>query len=217
MGKINNRIYLKSSKIGSLHELFHFFVENTIFFKWTFFKNRPRSSYLLIRSILINTLVYAAYYMLFSHVKFLIMGIDVDPVLLFSGSTFLGYWVMSQSFHQKCNYLSTLYNDSIKADAQGKEREASMLKLNFSMQLLTMDLWGHRLYSWILAETLEEAASWAITHSKIEGEDLTSFTHKLNRGELSTGEVRNILLLRLQDHSHASTEGQEKVRHLKAV
>lgn len=206
MDKINERLYFKSSKINSLHESFHYLVENAVFFKWTFFKNRPRSSYLLTRALFINSLVFTIYYSIFSHIKFLIMGIDVDPILLFSGTTAIGYWAMSQSFHRKCNFLSNLYNDAIKADAKGDLREAQMLKLNFSMQLLTMDLWGHRLFSWVLSETLEEAVSWGYSTNKLTEGDYQSFCKELNHSQISTGQARNILLMRLKEISKSSKD-----------
>ncbi len=73
---------------------------------------------------------------------------------------------MSNAFGNKCNYLSTMYNDIIKEHAEGKDEAAKILACNLSAQLLTMDLWGHRLYSWVFIETLEEAAKWSIDHKK---------------------------------------------------
>ncbi len=213
MKKPSKRLFLKGSKIRGFHEAFHFCVENFIFFKWTFFKNRPRSSFLLTRSLLINTLVYGAYYTLFSHLKFLVMGIDIDPVLLFTGSTALGYWAMSRDFHQRSQYLSSLYNEVIKAEAKGNEREALMLKLSFSSQLLTMDLWGHRLYSWVLADAIEEAYSW---NAKSETPLPSDFIDKLNSGKLSSGEVRNLLIQRLQVLSKSPASVDQR-QHLKVV
>lgn len=210
---ISKRLFLKGSATKGFHEAVHYLVENIIFHKWTYFKNRPRSTFLLVRSLLINAQVYAAYYVLFSHVKFLIMGIDVDPVLLFSGSTFIGYWAMSHSFHQKCNYLSSLYNEALKVSATDRSNETLMLKLNFSIQLLTTDLWGHRLYSWMLSDTLLEVIHWAQETQQI---DPHAYINKLNAGQVSSSEVRDLLLLRVKSLMQ-NAEGKARPNHLRAV
>lgn len=188
------RLYLKESAITNAYEFIHKFAENFIFFRWTYFKNRPRSTFLLIRSIMINGLIFGAYYKLFSHFNFLLMGVDVNPVLLFSASTFLGYWSMSSNFGQKTNYLSQLYNDLVKYDFQGDSNGLLLLKLNFCAQLLTMDLWGHRLYSWVFVDTLELAAKWNIEKQKCGFNSFEEYEEVSASGKLTVSMARNMIL-----------------------
>ena len=57
-----------------------------------------------------------------------------------------------------------------------------------------MDLWGHRLSSWILTETLTEAAKCYIEHHKSDFNDLEDFVDKTNKGQLAVGVARNMIL-----------------------
>jgi hypothetical protein len=93
------RLYLAHSKSENIYDFFHTFVENFVFFRWVYFKNRPRSTFLIFRSVMINSLIFGAYYYFFSHFKFLLMGVDINPVLVYSGAIFMGYWSMTSSFH----------------------------------------------------------------------------------------------------------------------
>jgi hypothetical protein len=202
---LNVRIYFKSSKISNAYELFHLFAENFIFFRWMFFKNRPRTTYLLVRSTMVNTMVFATYYAFFSKIKFLFMGIDVDPLLLYAGGVIIGYWFMSWTFGQKAVYLSNLYNDIIKEQGHGNHHTARMLSVNLAVQLLTLDLWGHRLYSWMLSETLEHAVQWAVQskHQVVKGFDsFDDFVERANKGKLRIGEARSVLLVYQQHLAH---------------
>lgn len=194
--QLNSRLYLKESLINKIHEVAHKLIENFAFFKWMFFKNRPRSSYLLVRSVLVNTLIFGTYYLIFSNIQFLLMGIEVDPILLFVTGVTLGYWNMSASFSSKSQYLSSLYNDIVKYKGGEHQYTAKMLSCNFVAQLLTMDLWGHRLYSWLLVETLTESAQWAINQTD-EYSQFTSFENFVevaNSGKLDVGVARNIVI-----------------------
>ena len=67
-----------------------------------------------------------------------------------------------------------------------------MMRLNLSMQLLTMDLWGHRLYSWILAESLYDAAYWSIEYKKSNYESIEQFVDIVNQQKLEVGEARSL-------------------------
>ncbi len=206
MNKLNHRLYFRESKLSSYYELFHKFAENFIFFRWMYFKNRPRTTFLMMRSVLVNSLAFSAYYYLFSHFDFLIMGIEVDPVLLYFGACTVGYWNMSWNFFQKCNYLSSMYNDIIKLCSKTQGLEAQMLRINFSMQLLTMDLWGHRLYSWILNETLEETFEWAIQNKTVSFKNMNEFYEVANNKKLEISVARSALLDYLQHLSHMATK-----------
>lgn len=141
MKSLNIKLVLRESKISSAYELFHKVTENLVIFNWIFFKNRPRSSFLILRSFLINAVIFGLYYVIFSNINFIFMGVEIEPLLLFAGSVSVSYWVMSWNFAQKTNYLSTLYNDIIKHQAHD-DKAWKVLACSFSAQLLTMDLWG---------------------------------------------------------------------------
>ena len=105
MKSLNIKLVLSESKISSAYELFHRVIENLVIFNWIFFKNRPRLSFLILRSFLINTVVFGLYYVIFSNINFIFMGMEIEPLLLFAGSVSLSYWVMAWSFFSK-NELS---------------------------------------------------------------------------------------------------------------
>ena len=161
---LNLRIYLADSKISGLHEVFHKAFENLVFFRWMFFKNRPRSTFILFRSFLITGIFCCLYYAVFSNFKFIVIGVDVDPVLIFGFMGIVGYWQMLKGFYDKNNYCSNLYNEVVKERARGHHQSADLLSTNLSVQLLIMDLWSHRIYSSTFVEFLEKAIEF--THSK---------------------------------------------------
>lgn len=207
--RLNSRLYFKESSLSNVYELFHKFAENFLFFRWIFFKNRPRTTFLLVRSILVSSLVFGAYYSIFSSIDFFIMGIDVNPFLLFTASFIVGYWHMSDKFGKKSLYLANLYNEVVRYKSKGDNKTANILALNFSTQLLTMDLWGHRLYSWLLSESLEQAASW---HCEKSGSSYEEFLDLANSGKLSVSHARNILISYMQKLNSTNENN-----HLKAM
>lgn len=193
--ELNYRIYLKESSLNNFYEVFHKFAENFIFFKWMFFKNRPRTTFLLLRASLVNALVFGLYYALFSNIQFLLLGIELDPILFFATGCVIGYWNMSSSFAQKTNYLSQMYNDVIKELGHHNHTTSKILACNFTTQLLTMDMWGHRLYSRLFIKTLSEAAHWSI--EKKQHHSFTSFAefvHAANTGKLEVSIAREMIL-----------------------
>jgi len=213
--ELNSRIYLKESPLSNPYEVFHKFAENFIFFRWMFFKNRPRSTFLMIRAILVNTLIFGAYYALFSNIKFLLMGIEVDPILLYTAGCILGYWNMSFSFSSKCNYLSTMYNDIIKEQSKGNIKSAEILSCNFVTQLLTTDLWAHRLYSWVFIETLTTAIKWDIENKEDhQFKSWAEFVEVANSGKLEIAVARNMVV---NYQRHLSSPKMAKVLDYKSA
>lgn len=193
MKKLNVKLVLRESRMSSPYELFHKVTENFVLFKWMFFKNRPRSTFLLVRSFLVNTVIFGGYYLLFSSLNFIFMGVEVEPLLLFAGSVSVGYWVMSYNFSQRSNYMSQMYNEVVKHQSTNHEAW-KILACNFAAQLLVMDLWGHRLYSWVLVRTLEEAAAWSISHKIVDFENFDQFVDATNQGKLEVGVARHMVL-----------------------
>jgi hypothetical protein len=209
MKTLDLKVHLKESKLTSPYEFFHKLTENFVLFRWVYFKNRPRSTFLLLRSLLVNSFIFGAYYLVFSNINFIFLGVEVAPVLLFAGSVSFGYWVMSWSFSQKANYLSSMYNDLVKVQAQNHP-SWKILACNFTAQLLIMDFWGHRLYSWVFTNTLLEAAAWNIENNKSTFKSVEEFVDYTNVGKLEVGVARNMVLSYQQhllsqinsEHSH---------------
>jgi len=197
MDQLKKVINFKESPASGAYEIFHKIAENFIFFRWVYFKNRPRTTFLLIRSCLITGLLFNTYYTLFSHFRFILMGIDIHPVLFFATMAIIGYWKMCDSFYEKSNYCSNLYNEIYREIGHGNWDSSRILSINFSGQLLTLDLWGHRIYSKIFIETLNDAIFWASTQGGNEdylrGKQIEDFIELANKGELAINEVRNLL------------------------
>ena len=123
------------------------------------------------------------------------MGIKIDPVLLFVGAWVAGYWNMTRAFGGKCNYLSNMYNDIIKEYGKDNHQVAKLLSLNFVSQLLTMDLWSHRLYSWVFISTLSEAAKWSIENTEnYPYVSYEEFIEVANNGKLEVSIARNMVM-----------------------
>lgn len=211
MSRLNKRIYLCSSKVSKPHEFFHFILENFLMLKLTYFKNRPRTNFLLIRSFLITTIYFLAYYQFVSHLKFLFMGVHVDPVFLFSAIGIAGYFVMCHSFYQKSNYCLNLYNKIVEKQAEGHQNVANALSVNLANQLLSLDLWGHRVFGQFFSSTLEMALKaledGLYQHELPEGVD--GLVAKINKGDATIAELR-LLLWSYQDFlTHKTTEVQK--------
>lgn len=191
---INQRIYLRSSKVSGLHESFHFFLENFLLLKFVFFKNRPRNNYLLIRSFLLTALYFGAYYQFVSRFQFIFLGIDVDPILLFSATGIIGYFAMTFFFSQKSNYCFNLYNRIIEEQARGEYKVADALACNLAGQLLSLDLWGHRIFGKFFTETIQNAVN--LYHEgklKWDGEESAEeLAKKINGGEARIGDLRKL-------------------------
>lgn len=204
---LNYRIYLSESKIKNIFELLHKVFENLVFFRWIFFKNRPRSTFLLTRAFLITSVFCFCYLLFKSRFNFFIMGLDIDPVLVFFFMGILGYWNMLKGFYDKNNYCSNLYNEIIKEKARGHQKSSKILSLNLSSQLLAMDLWAHRIYSPSFVKNLEEAIIFCYSEQnkyfKPKFKSLEECFQAANNKKLNVGDARNILLSHqyyLEDH-----------------
>lgn len=193
MVSLGNRIYLRESKINSFYEVFQWLYENFIFFRWIYFKNRPRSNFLLARSFLMVGVLFSFYYGLISNIKLLILGIDVDPVILFVTMSVVSYWYMAFSFQGKTNYLSTEYNRILTEWGAGNSYTAKLLAVNLSTQVLSLDLWGHRIYGPLFVRTLEEAIEFRYRENKESQLSKADLVKRIQAGELRVNEARSLL------------------------
>jgi hypothetical protein len=188
-----SRIYLNQSKVANLWEFVHFFIENFVLMRFMYFKNRPRNTYLLFRAFISTGAIFLSYYLLFSSLEFIVFGIDVEPILLFAGFGTLGYWNMYATFQKKCEYASGLFNDFIKEQAKDQLKVADRLALNLSIQLLYLDLWGHRMYTDVMLSTIEKAASY-MSQNFPDKFDEREVALKLHSKNMRVGELRYLLI-----------------------
>jgi hypothetical protein len=185
------RIYLKESKNQNVSDWFHWGLENFALFRFMFFKNRPRNSFLLIRAALITGAIFSVYYSVFSSLNLVLFGIDVEPFLIFTTFATLGYWNMYFIFTQKSQYASNLYNEVIKEYGSGNQDSAELMAINFTNQLINMDLWGHRMYGPMFISNMEKAIDYHYTtETRLETkEDLYL---RISKGKLRVSEARGL-------------------------
>ena len=197
-------VFLSDGKIKSLSELVNVAFEYLIFFRWSYFKNRPRGNLLLLRALLIVGFFGAAYYQLVSDFDLVLGGIEIDPVIAMFAGVVIGYWKMTDVFHKKSETCVRLYHDYLKAMSKGHEREGEILFNNFAMQILTVDLWAHRSFRVHFARALEEALKVCF-EEKYQTEDAQAllkemkihsqveFMEHINRGRLYARQARRLL------------------------
>ena len=79
-------IYLRETRPSGFMEFIHHFMEFAVFFRWSFFKNRPRGNYLMFRSFIQVTIFATIYYNLFNSFEMVLEGIEIDGrfVVIFS-------------------------------------------------------------------------------------------------------------------------------------
>jgi hypothetical protein len=144
---------------------------------------------------MVTGVIFGLYYSIFSSLDFLIFGVEVEPALLFVAFSTVGYWNMYYSFQQKCSYVNGLYNEVIKEHASGSRESANLMAVNFASQLMSMDLWSHRMYSEIFNQVLDDSINYAFdatNENKIEDEKKDSFIKRLENGDVRVGEMRLI-------------------------
>ncbi len=220
---MNNQgpFYFSQSKVKGFGEFVHWTIENLFLFRFTFFKNRPRNSYLLIRAFMVTGIIFGLYYSVFSSLDFLIFGVEVEPALLFVAFSTIGYWNMYYSFQQKCAYVNGLYNEVIKEYATGNRTSANLMSVNFASQLMSMDLWSHRMYSEIFNQVLEDSVNYAFSKdnsNRITNESQDQFEERLTNGQVRVGEMRMIFFsYKRYLYQACLNEGEESKRHLKAI
>lgn len=185
-------IRMKETPISGFQDFINWFIEYFLFYRWIFFKNRPRVNFLLLRSLMIVGTWFLLYYFFFSSIELLIVGIDVDPVIILGLCVVFGFWGMSHTFAQKSVDCLHLYNDYLKEFASGDLKVANLLATSLSLQLLMVDLYAHRNFTWLFAKTLKEAI----------GDDEVNIK-KFDEGQMSVREARFIL----QDHLKSLMQG----------
>jgi hypothetical protein len=186
-------VVLSESKIETFQDLLNILFEYLIFFKWIYFKNRVRGNLFFLRSILMVLTFALLYFKFFASFNLVIMGVDIDPVIAFGGAIVINYWAMVQSFASKSVLCLNVYNDVLKAYGAKNIVAAELLRNSLALQVVTVDMWGHRLFSPMFISAIKSALRESYGRKPSEFEALVLFVNKFKNGKITPRQIRLIL------------------------
>jgi hypothetical protein len=196
---IKSPVLLSEGKVESLSDFVNLTFEYAIFFRWIYFKNRPRGNLLLVRALLVVGMLASLFYFFFHDFGLVLEGIEIDPIIAFTAGVALAYWDMIKVFHWKSEACGTIHLEMIKEGGQGRTQTARTLSNSLSIELLTLDMWAHRKYRQLFSRNLHRAVEHAYSKNskKIEGmtlpEKIGDLYKKINAGHLQAKEARLLL------------------------
>lgn len=159
-------VKLSEGSIEGFHDLLNLFLEYFVFFRWIYFKNRPRGNLLFLRSILVVGTYSSIYYYFFGSFTLVLEGIEVDSIICFAGAIVFGYSNMLSVFHRKSDSCTKLYVQMVSQSTEGNDKAAQLLANTLCLQLLTLDLWAHRMFRRIFSSYLQKAIDYTYKHNK---------------------------------------------------
>lgn len=186
--------------IKGVQGFLNWFIEYFLFYRWIYFKNRPRVNFLLLRSLMIVGTWFGLYYAFFSSFELLVIGVDLDPVILLGIFVAIGFFAMSNAFAKKSVDCLHLYNEYLRAFAQGEYNVAKMLATSLALQLIMVDLYAHRNFSWLFSKVMLEA----LGHNELALENFKA-------GKMPICEARSLLQQFLQSQMDKLGEGKSLV------
>jgi hypothetical protein len=184
---------LSESKIETFQDLLNIVFEYLIFFKWIYFKNRVRGNLFFLRSILMVLTFALIYFKFFASFNLVIIGVDIDPVIAFGAAIVINYWAMVQSFAGKSVLCLNVYNDVLKAYGSKNIIGAQLLRNSLALQVVTVDMWGHRLFSPMFISAIKSALIEYYTRKPQEMSTLILFVSAFKEGRVTPRQVRLIL------------------------
>lgn len=199
VSKINSPVVLSEGRIENFPDLLNLILEYAVFFRWIYFKNRPRGNLFLFRSLLVVSFFASIYFLAFGDFGLVLEGIEIDPVVAFAGAVVFGYWNMLNVFHRKSEACSQIYLEMIKNANSGKDINSRLLCNTLCLELLTLDLWAHRMYKSLFARNLSRAVdvAYAKKMSQIGAvqlpENKSHFLDFINKGQLQAKDARTLL------------------------
>ena len=197
--KVTSNILLSEGPIEGATDLVNFTLEYLIFFRWIYFKNRPRVNLLLVRTIMIIGLFAFAFFQVVSDFSLVLAGIEIDPVIALFIAVVVGFWNTTNTFYNKASSCNEVYLSYLSAITEDNYRKIFVLRNALALQLLTLDLWAHRLYRSLFAADIEAAIKYAflekIPSDYIDtNQDMDDFIENtVNKGKLKLSQARWLL------------------------
>ncbi len=180
-------VKLRESRPKTFPGLLDMVFEYIVFYRWIYFKNRPRGNLLLLRALLSVSFFFAIYFQFFGNIRLVLSGIEIDPAILWLVCVVGGYWNMLSVFHQKSAHCSRIYQEILKEVGRKNDRGAKLLSSALARELLTLDLWAHRSYSWFLRGVIDEAIMTQ------QPGDRAQFYSRMNKGDVAISELRALI------------------------
>lgn len=199
MSHLKYPVRLAEGKIENFSDFLNLIFEYGLFFKWMYFKNRPRANLLLLRSVLMVTVFSVGFFYFFYDFGLVLEGIEIDPVIALAGAVVVGYWNMIATFYKKSQACNYLHVELLKATGDGKLQTAELLSNSLAIELLTLDLWAHRKYRHLFAVYLYKSMELAYQDKAMEIADLklpkslAECIEYVNHGHLQAKEARILL------------------------
>jgi hypothetical protein len=187
-------VYLSENKIRSGLDFTDCLLEYGVFFRWIYFKNRPRTNFYLIRSILAVSVLGVIYYSIFSSLRLVLMGLDLDPILFLVFAISVSYWQMTNVYLKKKVSCTDIHNQILAAYGAHNLKTAKLLKNTLALHLLAEDLWAHKSYTYFFATALEAAVDYKLKESDASEKDIKAKYEKIESGQLEICETRSLLL-----------------------
>ena len=191
---IHQSVRLSDGKIQGIPDLVNLILEYFVFYKWMFFKNRPRGNLLFLRSLLVVGTFSILYFYFFGQFELVLEGIDIDPVIALGLAAGVGYWNMVNVLNKKSMYCGQLYNQIFAVLAGGDKKKGEAMATSLAIQLLTLDLWAHRSFGRVFVKKLDEAIQF---HGSAKGsgtkDDIPTLVKKVQAGKLKVKEARTLL------------------------
>lgn len=199
---LNSPIQLCGEPIHNPIDFLHWAIENLILFKWTFFKNRPRVNFILIKSILTVTTVSFIIFLITiifnksgcitnkEKYLFSFLGNNLNSLLItFFSATSIIYWQTTAIFQKKWLYCNELYNTILSLNEQDHYKR-NILSNALSIDLLTLDLWAHRSFQDFFRDELNIAIKNIYSNSNPM---LNTVIEKVNKGYFNENDILKIL------------------------
>lgn len=202
--RIQQPVLLTEGKVEGLSDFLNLAIEYVLFFRWAYFKNRPRGNLLLLRGLMVVSFWSAIIVQAKFDWKLILLGIDVDPIIAYFAAIGFSYYAMSSVFFKKSEACAHMYTEMIKAGGSGNTWSAKALSNALAIELLTLDLWAHRKYRGLFAKNLYRAVDHAYSSNSVSlninlPTDMSDILNTINKGKLQAKEAR-ILLDNYQDY-----------------
>lgn len=204
MSRSFENIRLSEDKIKSVPDFLNFAIEYLIFYRWVYFKNRPRGNLFFVRAFIMFFVFLSLYYATVGDLEFLLEGIEVGPFFIISVCAMLGYFSMLNVFQKKTSYCLLQKNRIFDALTSKNYKKANLYMTSFSLDVLSTDLWAHGAFSSLFWRTVEMSfREYLKSEKKVPEAEVESkveyFFSKCDQGSVSISEIRKYLIYYHED------------------